>query len=144
MISQARYTEQRVSLLKQQADEVAQGYQSEIDALEAAKTKKSTTGVQIIQIDQKIADARTAMVKAQQDSDSGIRPAKSSSPSSKAIVSVRRLSPSAKQSNSSSRAAPAECAKPRSDLIRRLTGVFHRLSSPNQPTLQQRLQYRLG
>jgi len=70
VISQASYTEQRVSLLKQQADEVAQGYQSEIDALEAAKTKKSTTGAQIIQIDQKIADARTAMVKAQQDSDS--------------------------------------------------------------------------
>ncbi|MHA6127149.1 phage tail tape measure protein [Pseudomonas fluorescens group sp. PF-1] len=70
VISQASYTEQRVSLLKQQADEVAQGYQSEIDALEAAKTKKSTTGAQIVQIDQKIADARTAMVKAQQDSDS--------------------------------------------------------------------------
>ncbi|WP_454838201.1 phage tail tape measure protein [Pseudomonas mohnii] len=70
VISQASYTEQHVSLLKQQADEVAQGYQSEIDALEAAKTKKSTTGAQIIQIDQKIADARTAMVKAQQDSDS--------------------------------------------------------------------------
>ena len=70
MISQASYTEQRVSLLKQQADEVAQGYQSEIDALEAGKTKKGTTSAQIIQIDQKIADARTAMVKAQQDSDS--------------------------------------------------------------------------
>jgi lambda family phage tail tape measure protein len=70
VISQASYTEQRISLLKQQADEVAQGYQAEIDALEAAKAKKGTTGAQIIQIDQKIADARTAMVKAQQDSDS--------------------------------------------------------------------------
>lgn len=70
VISQASYTEQRVSLLKQQAGEVAQGYQAEIDALEAAKAKKGTTGAQIIQIDQKIADARTAMVKAQQDSDS--------------------------------------------------------------------------
>ena len=74
----------------------------------------------------------------------GLRPAKSSRPPCKTIVSVRRLSPSAKQSNSSSRAAPAERAKPRSDLIRRLTGVSHRLSSPNQPTLQQRLQCRLG
>jgi lambda family phage tail tape measure protein len=70
VISQASYTEQRISLLKQQADEVAQGYQAEIDALEAAKAKKGTTGAQIIQLDQKIADARTAMVKAQQDSDS--------------------------------------------------------------------------
>jgi lambda family phage tail tape measure protein len=70
VISQASYTEQRVSLLKQQADEVAQGYQAEIDALEAAKAKKGTSVAQIIQLDQKIADARTAMVKAQQDSDS--------------------------------------------------------------------------
>jgi lambda family phage tail tape measure protein len=70
VISQASYTEQRISLLKQQADEVAQGYQAEIDALEAAKAKKGTSVAQIIQLDQKIADARTAMVKAQQDSDS--------------------------------------------------------------------------
>jgi len=70
VISQASYTEQRVSLLKQQSEEVAQSYQSEIDALEAAKAKKGTTAARVIQIDQKIADARSAMVKAQQDSDS--------------------------------------------------------------------------
>ena len=70
VISQASYTEQRVSLLQQQAEEVAHGYQSEINALEGAKTKKGTTAAQLIQIDQKIADARSAMVKAQQDSDS--------------------------------------------------------------------------
>lgn len=70
VISQASYTEQRVSLLKQQSEEVAQSYQSEIDALEAAKAKKGTTAAQVIQIDQKIADARSAVVKAQQDSDS--------------------------------------------------------------------------
>jgi lambda family phage tail tape measure protein len=70
VISQASYTEQRVSLLKQQSEEVAQSYQSEIDALEAAKAKKGTTAAQVIQIDQKISDARSAMVKAQQDSDS--------------------------------------------------------------------------
>ncbi|WP_223553457.1 phage tail tape measure protein [Pseudomonas sp. BF-R-01] len=70
VISQASYTEQRVSLLKQQASEVAQSYQSEIDALEEAKAKKGTTAAQVIQIDQKISDARSAMVKAQQDSDS--------------------------------------------------------------------------
>jgi len=70
VISQASYTEQRVSLLQQEANEVAQSYQSEIDSLEAAKTKKGTTAAQVIQIDQKIADARSAMVKAQQDSGS--------------------------------------------------------------------------
>ncbi|MBC3345445.1 phage tail tape measure protein [Pseudomonas sp. SWRI196] len=70
VISQASYTEQRVSLLKQEAVEVAQGYEAEISALEAAKTKKGTTASQIIQIDQKISDARFAMVKAQQETDS--------------------------------------------------------------------------
>ncbi|TWC27717.1 MULTISPECIES: phage tail tape measure protein [unclassified Pseudomonas] len=70
VISQASYTEQRISLLKQQSEEVAHSYQSEIDALEAAKAKKGTTAAQVIQIDQKIADARSAMVKAQQDSES--------------------------------------------------------------------------
>ncbi|MBV4552271.1 phage tail tape measure protein [Pseudomonas sp. SWRI102] len=70
VISQASYTEQRVSLLKQEAGEVAQGYEAEIAALEAAKAKKGTTASQIIQIDQKISDARSAMVKAQQETDS--------------------------------------------------------------------------
>ncbi len=70
VISQASYTEQRISLLKQQSEEVAHSYQSEIDALEAAKAKKGTTAAQVIKIDQKIADARSAMVKAQQDSES--------------------------------------------------------------------------
>jgi lambda family phage tail tape measure protein len=70
VISQASYTEQRVSLLKQEAVEVAQGYEVEIAALEAAKAKKGTTAAQIIQIDQKISDARSAMVKAQQETDS--------------------------------------------------------------------------
>ncbi|EJN17234.1 phage tail tape measure protein, lambda family [Pseudomonas sp. GM79] len=70
VISQASYTEQRVSLLKQETVEVAQGYEVEIAALEAAKAKKGTTAAQIIQIDQKISDARSAMVKAQQETDS--------------------------------------------------------------------------
>lgn len=70
VISQASYTEQRISLLKQQSEEVARSYHSEIDALEAAKAKKGTTAAQVIQIDQKIADARSAMVKAQQETDS--------------------------------------------------------------------------
>ncbi|MBB3239142.1 lambda family phage tail tape measure protein [Pseudomonas sp. Tn43] len=70
VISQASYTEQRVSLLKQEAVEVAQGYEAEIAALEAAKAKKGATAAQIIQIDQKISDARSAMVNAQQETDS--------------------------------------------------------------------------
>lgn len=70
VISQASYTEQRISLIQQQSDEVAQSYQAEIEALEAAKGKRGLTAAQLIQIDQKIADARSAMVKAQQDSDS--------------------------------------------------------------------------
>lgn len=70
VISQASYTEQRVSLIKQQAVEVEQSYQAEIAALEATKGKTSTSAAQRIQLDQKIADARTAMVKAQKDADS--------------------------------------------------------------------------
>ncbi|APC18180.1 phage tail tape measure protein [Pseudomonas frederiksbergensis] len=70
VISQASYTEQRVNLIKQQAVEVSQGYQAEIAALEAARGKTSTSAAQRIQLDQKIADARTAMVKAQKDADS--------------------------------------------------------------------------
>lgn len=44
-------------------------YQAEITALQEAKERKTTTAAQSIQLDQKIADARAAMVKAQQDAD---------------------------------------------------------------------------
>ncbi|AZE53684.1 Phage tail length tape-measure protein 1 [Pseudomonas synxantha] len=70
IISQESYTAQRVALLQQQASEVKSSYESEIAALEGAKGKASTSAAQRIQLDQKIADARANMVKAQQESDS--------------------------------------------------------------------------
>lgn len=70
IISQESYTAQRVALLQQQASEVKSSYEAEISALEAAKGKAGTSAAQRIQLDQKIADARANMVKAQQESDS--------------------------------------------------------------------------
>lgn len=70
VISQESYTAQRSTLIRAERDEVTAGYEAEIAALEAAKGKASTTGAQRIQLDQKIADARTSMVKAQKDADS--------------------------------------------------------------------------
>ena len=70
IISQESYTAQRVALLQQQAAEVKSSYEAEISALEAAKGKAGTSAAQRIQLDQKIADARANMVKAQQESDS--------------------------------------------------------------------------
>ena len=70
IISQESYTAQRVALLQQQAAEVKSSYEAEISALEDANGKAGTSAAQRIQLDQKIADARANMVKAQQESDS--------------------------------------------------------------------------
>lgn len=70
IVSQESYTAQRVALLQQQATEVKSSYEAEISALEAAKGKAGTSAAQRIQLDQKIADARANMVKAQQESES--------------------------------------------------------------------------
>lgn len=70
IISQESYTAQRVALLQQQATEVKSSYEAEISALEDAKGKAGTSAAQRIQLDQKIADARANMVKAQQESES--------------------------------------------------------------------------
>ncbi|PIB69522.1 phage tail tape measure protein [Pseudomonas sp. 2995-3] len=70
VVSLSDYAKQRSALINQEKDDVTAAYQAEIDALEAAKGKKSTTAAQSIQLDQKIADARTGMVKAQKDADS--------------------------------------------------------------------------
>ncbi|NMY08517.1 phage tail tape measure protein [Pseudomonas veronii] len=70
LISQDVYATQRAVLIKAEKEEVTSAYQAEIDALEAAKAKKGTTAAQSIQLDQKIADARAGMVKAQKDADS--------------------------------------------------------------------------
>ena len=69
LISQAEYTTRRTALIQQEKSGVSAAYQQEIAALEAAKARATTTGEQRIQLDQKIADARTNMVKAQQDAD---------------------------------------------------------------------------
>ncbi|PRW85469.1 phage tail tape measure protein [Pseudomonas simiae] len=70
IISQESYTSQRIALLQQQAAEVKSSYEAEISALEAAKGKAGTSAAQRIQLDQKIADARANMVKAQHESES--------------------------------------------------------------------------
>lgn len=70
IISQESYTSQRIALLQQQATEVKSSYEAEISALEAAKGKAGTSAAQRIQLDQKIADARANMVKAQKESES--------------------------------------------------------------------------
>jgi len=68
--SDQSYYEQKSAILQQQQVEVDAAYKAEISALEAAKAKKGTTAAQGIQLDQKIADARTQMVKAQQTAES--------------------------------------------------------------------------
>ncbi|WP_404487595.1 phage tail tape measure protein [Pseudomonas sp. HT11] len=70
VVSLSDYAKQRSALINQEKDDVTAAYQAEIDALEAAKGKKTTTAAQSIQLDQKIADARQGMVKAQKDADS--------------------------------------------------------------------------
>ncbi|ASN69045.1 putative tail component protein, partial [uncultured Caudovirales phage] len=70
IISQESYTSQRIALLQRQATEVKSSYEAEISALEAAKGKAGTSAAQRIQLDQKIADARANMVKAQKESES--------------------------------------------------------------------------
>ncbi|MGY2258113.1 phage tail tape measure protein [Pseudomonas sp. SDO55104_S430] len=70
LITQQNYLDQRTALIRAEREEVTGAYQAEIAALEAAKDKAGTTGAQRIQLDQKIADARTNMVKAQKDADS--------------------------------------------------------------------------
>ncbi|WP_223464849.1 phage tail tape measure protein [Pseudomonas sp. GL-RE-26] len=70
LITQQNYLDQRTALIRAEREEVTGAYQAEIAALDAAKDKAGTTGAQRIQLDQKIADARTNMVKAQKDADS--------------------------------------------------------------------------
>ncbi len=70
VISAESYAQQRISIIQQERDEVTHAYEREIAALEAARAKQGTSAAQRIQLDQKIADARTALVKSQQDADS--------------------------------------------------------------------------
>ncbi|MFU3837412.1 phage tail tape measure protein [Pseudomonas aeruginosa] len=70
VISAESYAQQRISIIQQERDEVTHAYEREIAALETARAKQGTSAAQRIQLDQKIADSRTALVKAQQDADS--------------------------------------------------------------------------
>lgn len=70
VISQEAYSAQRAVLIRAEKDEVTQAYEAQIGALEATRDKTSTTAAQRIQLDQRIADARANMVKAQQTADS--------------------------------------------------------------------------
>ncbi|HAB02361.1 MAG TPA: phage tail tape measure protein, partial [Pseudomonas sp.] len=69
LISQESYASQRAAIIEQQRSDVTHAYEEEIAALEQAKGRRSTNAQQRIQLDQKIADARAAMVKAQKDAD---------------------------------------------------------------------------
>lgn len=70
IISQESYASQREAIIEQQKGEVTNAYQAEIAALEAVRGKASTSAAQRIQLDQKIADARANMVKAEREADS--------------------------------------------------------------------------
>lgn len=70
LVSEADYLVRRQALIGNERDQTTAAYESEIAALETAKGRKTTTAAQSIQLDQKIADARAGMVKAQKDADS--------------------------------------------------------------------------
>ncbi|KTC30041.1 phage tail protein [Pseudomonas sp. ABAC21] len=70
LLSEEDYLLRRQALIGNELDQVTAAYEAEISALEASKAKKGTSAAQSIQLDQKIADARAGMVKAQKDADS--------------------------------------------------------------------------
>ncbi|QVW29083.1 tail tape measure protein [Pseudomonas phage Medea1] len=70
LVSAESYASQRAAIIEQQKGDVTSAYEAEIAALDAAKGKASTSAEQRIQLDQKIADARTSMVEAQKKADS--------------------------------------------------------------------------
>lgn len=69
LISQESYAAQRAAIIEQQKAEVTNAYEAETRALEEVKGRSTTSAQQRIQLDQRIADARAAMVKAQKDAD---------------------------------------------------------------------------
>ncbi|WP_434627687.1 phage tail tape measure protein [Pseudomonas sp. Z6-14] len=70
LLTQEDYLLKRKALIGNERDEVTAAYQAEIAALEASKSQASTTAAQRIQLDQKIADAKASMIKAQKEADS--------------------------------------------------------------------------
>lgn len=69
LISAESYASQRAAIIDQQKGDITAAYQAEIDALETLRGKASTSAEQRIQLDQKIADARTSMVEAQKKAE---------------------------------------------------------------------------
>ncbi|HBP2380830.1 TPA: phage tail tape measure protein [Pseudomonas aeruginosa] len=72
LLSYADYVAQRGELISQNKDQVTAAYEGEIQALEALRDKSSTTVAQRISLDQKIAEARNNMVKAQKKADADL------------------------------------------------------------------------
>ncbi|MFJ4130875.1 phage tail tape measure protein [Pseudomonas cyclaminis] len=70
LLSEEDYLLRRQALIGNQLDQTTAAYEAEIAAVEAAKGRKTTSAAQSIQLDQKIADARAGMLKAQKDADS--------------------------------------------------------------------------
>ena len=73
LVSQEEYSWKRAGLIGNEKDEITAAYGAEIAVLESAKARKTTSAAQAIELDKKIANARTDMVKAQQDADSKLR-----------------------------------------------------------------------
>ena len=73
LVSQEEYGWKRAGLIGNEKDEITAAYEAEIAALESAKGRKTTSAAQAVELDKKIADARTDMVKAQQDADSQLK-----------------------------------------------------------------------
>ncbi|HFX0611068.1 TPA: phage tail tape measure protein [Pseudomonas aeruginosa] len=72
LLSYADYVAQRGELISQNKDQVTAAYEGEIQALEALRDKSTTTAAQRISLDQKIAEARSNMVKAQKKADADL------------------------------------------------------------------------
>lgn len=73
LVSQEEYSWKRAGLIGNEKDEITAAYEAEIAVLESAKARKTTSAAQAIELDKKIANARTDMIKAQQDADSKLR-----------------------------------------------------------------------
>ncbi len=69
LVSAESYSSQRIAIAEQEKGDFATAYESEIATLESVRDRSSTSAQQRVQLDQKIADARTSMVKAQKDAD---------------------------------------------------------------------------
>lgn len=72
LLSYSDYVAQRSDLIRQEKDAVTAAYQQQIAALEELRNKSTTNASQRIDLDQKIAQSRSDMVKAQKKADSDL------------------------------------------------------------------------